>query len=134
MHEGIIVGDILDDHGNTAIWSSTDWSKATVWEKFYRFRHLNYTQRVIQNSDSSKDLADYLQRSIPEREKVMPGIRWSDDDDPLISNPIQPPIRQIALYHHLQRIILSQDEPLPRQSEILWGQKSTFLVRREYAP
>ena len=134
IREGIVVGEILDASGNTAVWTSTDWAKASVWEKFYRFRHLNYDQRVVRNPDASKDLADYLQRSIPEREQAIPTIRWAEDDEPLMSDPIQPPIRRVGLYHHLQRMILTPDEPRPRHADIVWGKNIEFLVRRDYEP
>lgn len=134
IRTGLIVGEILDGEGNTALWVSTDWAKASVWEKFYRARHLNYLQRVIQNSTASTDLADYLHSAIPHRERVEPGIRWTEDSEPKMSDPLVPPVRQIVLYHHLRRIILAPGEPLPSSSDIIWSQKSTFLVKRDYEP
>jgi hypothetical protein len=134
IHEGMVVGEILDASGNTAIWTSTEWAKASIWEKFYRFRHLNYSQRVVRNPGASKDLADYLKRSIPDREKAIPTIRWSEDDEPLMSDSIHPPIRQIVLHHHLKRMIREPDEPRPSHADILWGKNIEFLVRRDYEP
>jgi len=134
ISDGLLVGEIQDANGNNGIWTSSDWSKVSAFEKFYRFRHLNYSQRVGRNFDASNDLADYLQRSIPDREGAIPGIRWTEDNEPVISSPIAPPIRQISLYHRLRQFHIAPDEPLPAKSEIVWIQRSTFLVRRDYKP
>jgi hypothetical protein len=134
IRTGILVAEVFDHAGNNALWTSTDWSRASVWDKFVGARHLNYTQRVMRDNEACIDLVDYLRRSIPDREPVTAGLRWTEDFQPQASLPIDGPLREISLYHHLQRIVLSPGEPLPSQSEIIWTEKSTFLVKRVYEP
>jgi hypothetical protein len=132
LRNGWIVAEIRDKDGNQAIWVSTDWSKASVWQKFYGARHLNYHQRVVLRPEASRDLADYLQQAIPKKENAVPAPRWNDQFEPLPPVSFAPPIREVALYHHRQSLNLAVGEPIPEESEIVWSQKSSFLVKREY--
>lgn len=49
------------------IWSSPQWADVPAWEKFYRFRHLNYSNRIRlpANRAAARDLARYLDRQYP---------------------------------------------------------------------
>lgn len=132
LRNGWIVAELVDKNGNQAVWVSTDWSKATVWHKFYGARHLNYHQRVVLGPEASRDLADYLQRSIPGRETATASPRWDDDFELLPPTPIVSPIREVSLYHYRQSLNLAVGEPIPEESEIVWSQKNSFLVKREY--
>jgi hypothetical protein len=133
LRNGWIVAEIRDEAGQQAIWVSTDWSKASIWQKFSGARHLNYHQRVVLTPEASRDLADYLQRSIPDRETAVPSPRWNEAFELLPPSPLEPPVREVALYHHRHSLNLAVGEPIPEESEIVWSQKSTFLVKREYS-
>ena len=55
---------ILTDDGKPLGWNSPIWSEYDVWNKFYRFRHVNYFNRVpYRGKDPLDDLADYIART-----------------------------------------------------------------------
>lgn len=132
MRTGFIVGEVRDDAGNIAVWKSPDWSQESTAAKFLKFRHLNYYQRAVLNQEASNDLADYLQRSIPTREKVERGIRLTDDLTIVPSNPIVPPIKQVILHHHHPLINLAYEEPIPKPTELVTTETVRYLVKRDY--
>lgn len=134
MFHGYVVGDAIDGQGNTAFWTSPEWPKASAWQKFVDFRHMNYYHRVIGTKEGASDFADYLLRSIPDRESVQPGFRWTEDEGILRSEPIVPPVREITLYHREERINISYEELPPDPSEIVTSLTNTFLVKREQSP
>jgi hypothetical protein len=132
MRTGFIVGDVRDGVGNIAVWKSPDWSQECIAAKFLKFRHLNYYQRAVLNQEASNDLADYLQRSIPTREKVEPGIRLTEDLTIVPSDPIVLPIRQIILHHHHPLINLAYEEPIPKPTNLVTTETDRYLVKRDY--
>lgn len=132
MRTGFIVGEVRDGSGNIALWTSPDWSKEGIVAKFLSFRHLNYYQRAVLSEEASNDLADYLQRAIPTREKVEPGIRLTDDLTLVPSAPIIPPIKHIILHHHHPLINLAYEEPIPKPTELVITETDRFLVKRDY--
>ena len=133
MRTGFIVGEVRDGAGNIAVWKSPDWSQESIAAKFLKFRHLNYYQRAVLNQKASNDLADYLQRSIPTREKVEPGIRLTDDLTIVPSDPIVPPIKQVILHHHHPLINLAYEEPIPKPTELVTTETVRYLVKRDYS-
>lgn len=132
MRTGFIVGEVLDREGNSAVWKSPDWSREGVVTKFFKFRHLNYYQRVVLSQDASIDLADYLHRSIPNQETVEPGIRLTETLNIVSSDPLVPPVSRVNLYHHHPLINLSYEEPIPAPSERVTSETDRFLVKRDY--
>jgi hypothetical protein len=132
MRTGFIVGEVRDGSGNIAAWTSPDWSQQSIAAKFLKFRHLNYYQRVVLVHQASNDLADYLQRSIPTRERVEPGIRLTEDLTIVPSDPIVPPIKQVILHYHHPLINLAYEEPIPKPTELVITETDRFLVKRDY--
>ncbi|MEM7557608.1 MAG: hypothetical protein AAF394_00665 [Planctomycetota bacterium] len=58
--------DIYDEQGQRVeTWNSPYWNDVGAWEKFYKFRYLNYYTRMCSplHRTSAKDLADYLART-----------------------------------------------------------------------
>jgi len=129
-----IEAEVNDRLQHESVWRSPAWEQASVWYKFYGARHLNYYQRVGRQPLACEDFADYLRHSIPQRERVTPKIRWSEEGEILPPADLAPPIVRIRLYEYRQRVMLREGEPLPKQSETNWTQQSNFLVQREYAP
>lgn len=132
MRKGYLVGEVKDHEGNTAVWKSPDWSEESVTNKFLRFRHLNYYQRVVLHPGASIDLADYLHRSIPDRETVQPGVRWTEELTLAPSAPLVPPVGQVILYHHHPLINLAYEEPIPDRSDMVISETDRFLVKQDY--
>lgn len=133
LKNGSIVAEVCDRSGQQGTWSSPDWARTTPWEKFYRFRHMNYYQRVGLNHYAAMDLADYLHRAIPTKEHAVPAMRWSESNDLIPGVALTPPIIDIKLYQYQQRMVLSKNNPMPSQSETIWSNQNRFLLRREYS-
>jgi hypothetical protein len=61
------------DHA-VASWRSPDWSQMSGWQKFWRFRHMNYYGNVLKDGQQAAwhGLADYLARTVghPQGKKV----------------------------------------------------------------
>ncbi|MEI8212034.1 MAG: hypothetical protein WCI02_07785 [Planctomycetota bacterium] len=129
-----IVAEVLDGENQKGTWSSPEWSRSSIWEKFYRFRHMNYYQRVGRNVQASSDLADYLHRSIPDRETIIPSIRFDADYELLPPAEFVPPIRAIKVYEYKRRLLLNDGEPLPNQAETNWTNHSQLAAQRKYHP
>jgi hypothetical protein len=134
LNNGVLVAELTDRVGNTATWTSTDWQAASVWTKFYRFRHMNYQQRLPNNQAAAKDFADYLLRAVPDRERAQGNARWSQDGQMLEPAPIEPPMREVKLYKYRNTMVLEDGKPLPRFDETPWSTQINFIVRRESEP
>lgn len=133
LKNGTIVAEVTDGDRQQGTWSSPDWARATAWDKFYRFRHMNYYQRVGQNHYACSDLAAYLHRTIPAKEHAVPAMRWSEANELIPGIDLVPPMLDIKLYQYQQRMVLSGKNPMPKQSETVWSNQNRFLLRREYS-
>jgi hypothetical protein len=80
------------------------------------------------------DLVDYLQKAIPEKESVIPAIRWSESNEILPPAEIEPPITAVKLYQYRHLMLLNDENPLPKQAETIWSNQVKFLMQREYSP
>jgi hypothetical protein len=75
-----------------------------------------------------------LHRTIPGQEVAKPMIRWSETNEILPPAELVAPMVSVKLYEYRQRMVLSEENPMPNQSETMWSQQSKFLVAREYQP
>jgi hypothetical protein len=134
LNNGVLVAELTDHSGNSAVWTSIDWQEASVWTKFYRFRHMNYQQRLPNTYTAASDFADYLLRAIPAEESAVGSIRWSPDNQMLEPAAIEPPMREIKLYKYRNTMVLEEGQPLPKIDQTQWSTQINFLVRRESQP
>ena len=134
LNNGVLVAELTDHSGNPATWTSVDWQEASVWTKFYRFRHMNYQQRLPNTYTAASDFADYLLRAIPAEESAVGSIRWSPDNQMLEPAAIEPPMREIKLYKYRNTMVLEVGQPLPKIDQTQWSTQINFLVRRESQP
>ncbi|MEY4565142.1 MAG: hypothetical protein RLY14_112 [Planctomycetota bacterium] len=128
---GVIVAELIDHNRSQHAWSSIDWSQETIWQKFYRFRHMNYLQRVGNNTAACEDLADYAKRVLPNQSYNGP---WYPSIQFIEPVPLEPPVIACKLFQYEQRMVIPEDNPLPKQADTIWSTNSKFLVKREYAP
>ncbi|MFM7977171.1 MAG: hypothetical protein ACKO8U_19040, partial [Pirellula sp.] len=73
-------------------------------------------------------------RAIPNQEKAVGSIRWSDDNQMLEPAAIEPPMREIKLYKYRNTLVLEEDPALPAFEQTQWSTQINFLVRRESQP
>ena len=139
LNNGVLIAEATDNNSQTATWSSIDWTQANAWEKFYRFRHMNYLQRLPNNALAAGDFAHYLLLAIPDRETAIPNVRWSEDNQMLEPQPITPPLQEVRLYHYRDRMSLPEgtpgiDYPFPPKDETVWSTQIGFMARRAREP
>jgi hypothetical protein len=134
LNNGVIVAELSDRNGNPATWTSTDWEKASVWTKFYRFRHMNYHQRLTNTHLAAVDFAEYLRLAVPDRESAVGSIRWSKDNQMLEPAAIEPPVREVKLYKYRNSIVLEEGQALPRLEQTIWSTQINFLARSDAQP
>ena len=134
LNNSIIVAEVTDRDGNPATWSSTDWSRASVWTKFTRFRHLNYLQRIPSRIPASEDFAAYLLRSIPTKEPAQGLVRWSASNEMLPPAEVAAPVREIRLYQYRNTLLTSDENAYPIWSETPWSTQINYISRRDSKP
>lgn len=134
LNNGVIVAELTDGNGNPATWTSTDWGRASVWTKFYRFRHMNYHQRLTNTHLAAVDFAKYLLKSVPYTEPAVGSIRWSSDNQMLEPAEIEPPIQEVRLYQYRNTIVLQASQPLPSFEQTAWSTQIVFLARWAQEP
>ncbi|MFN7731334.1 MAG: hypothetical protein ACK5OB_05500 [Pirellula sp.] len=129
-----LLAELRDANDHPATWSSPEWTRASIWEKFYRSRDMNFYQRLGRNVHASSDFADYLHRAIPVRESATPSIRFDDQYEVLPMVDLAPPIQSIRLYEYQRRLLLTPGEPLPDVANTNWTNHSVLLSQRKYDP
>ncbi len=126
------VGDpspMLASDGRPLSWNSPIWLEFNSWNKFYRFRHINYFNRAAYRGDAAiEDLADYVVRTElgPEFHSLdaMPIEKDGAED----ASPIE-----LRLFMNRMQIVLPDDGSLPSPEETTWMSVSSNLVMRKYS-
>jgi hypothetical protein len=136
----------LNDQGymekETLTWNSPYWNRYSSWEKFYRFRHVNYYNRLpYREQEAANDFAEYLYRQLasppvqavsvgaPLRRAGEPatGIEWEAAGIP--ANSVE-----VHLYLNNLNIIMPDDGTLPLHDEETWMSVSRNLTIRKIQP
>ncbi len=104
-----LTADISRPDGSSEDWSSPYWQQCDAGQKFYRFREMNYFNRLSLNQYriAAQDLADYLRRSQP-------------DED-----------ASVVLFLNGLKMVDPPDGELPPPSEIVWLTYSDVIARSE---
>lgn len=113
---GWISAELVDAEQTSSSWNSPIWSEVDSWGKFYRFRHINFYNRLPQNVNllAWGDFADYLARDAEHRTHVR--------------------IAKISLYRNHLNLLRPEDGSLPSRDEEMWTTSSEFLTQRIYQP
>lgn len=118
---------LLAPDGKPQIWNSPFWSEFDAWDKFYRFRHVNYFNRIpYQMQIAIDDLTDYVARA-----KLGSDFHYVESD-PLVGPNNSPPIELRLSLTRLQ-IVLPDDGSLPSPEETTWMSVSSILAKRKYS-
>lgn len=96
--------------GRTLNWDSTLWSRATTWDKFVGFRHINYFNRCFQAwcIPGRQDFLEYL-------------ARHSGED-----------LQSIQLHLNRMDLIMPDDGTLPPREEAEWRLISEPWISEEF--
>ncbi len=122
-------------------WNSPIWRSVGPWEKFYRFRTLNYFNRMPPtHMRKIEDFGDYLVRQlVGEHLRPVPidlltkrkreaeqsgGSELTEDSDEVV----------LKLFSNHLQIVMPEDGTLPPPEEIIWLSVGENLLLRTYAP
>lgn len=96
--------------GQVNHWTSPEWRHVGRWEKFYRFRELNFYSRLrnLQNRPGAEDFAKYLAR-------IETPSSGSDSEAELISSGV--------------RLIIPIEGGIPDPDEVTWMLYSETIAR-----
>lgn len=130
INNGTIIAEIEDKNHRRFQWSSPDWSKQSVWCKFYEFRQINYFQRLPYYPLACENLADYLHRTIPQQQTVTPIIDLTPTGNDLTAREFTPPIRQFNLYHAKFELMTHDGPGLPSTEEVFWSYQMRLLLHQ----
>lgn len=109
-----LTAGVYDAQGNRLEdWSSPYWPTVPSWEKFLRFRHLNYFNRVSlpKNQLATTDLAEYLSRTV----------------GPVDSNGHPERVR-VELHSNNVEMVPLEKGPFPPPEEVVWVTQSKWLA------
>lgn len=118
------------------LWNSPIWSRASVAEKFHRFRHLDFYNHLPGAPEEVRgDFANYVAR-------VMLGPEYRpliDEEAGANANPTADSVPQSAaielrMFSNRMEIVMPDDGSLPAPDETTWMSVSRLLVSRRYAP
>lgn len=112
VNNGGLSADLYLADGTQLLWNSRSWARASTWQKFVGFRHVNYYNRVAlpRYTPAADDFVDYL-------------VRQTDD-----------PVAQIKLYQNKMTFVPLEGGSLPARDELPWNFSSQLVARRSYAP
>lgn len=123
---------ILTPEDKPLSWNSPIWSEYSAWNKFYRFRHMNYFNRATnRGKDVLDDLADYIAH-----EKLGPEFHYVDMQtnkriDKRPKDESDGPI-ELRLSKNGLKIVLPEDGSFPSRDETTWVYVGSGLGMRKY--
>lgn len=93
-----ISADMQTKDGQTVHWDSPLWSRATGWDKFVQFRHINYYNRIFQSwcMAGARDFIKYLFKTFDQ------------------------PLESVQLHINRMDLIMPEDGSLPPRDEAEW--------------
>lgn len=111
LNNAYITAKSEDTAGNFRYWDSPDWKKTSTLDKFLRFRHMNFYNRIYLpgNSLAMNDFANYLVR------KEFPNG-----------------VEKVKFERMALTMILPESGTLPSREETLWISSTSFLTERHF--
>ncbi len=112
INNGWLTAELTTKDGRSIQWDSPHWSKSGIVDKFVRFRHINYYNRLplLWNLKATDDFMDYLARQSGQE------------------------IARVKLYRNHMRLQMPEDGSLPVREEAEWQFLSELWVQREITP
>jgi len=113
LNNAVLSAEFEDEEGNTKYWDSPDWKHVGTLEKFYRFRYLNFYNRIHldRNAPALKDFCDNLARNESESAVV-----W------------------LKIFRNSTTMLAPDDGGMPNRNDAIWVSRSDFLTERRYDP
>lgn len=118
--------EYVNDSGELVTWNSPYWASVGTWEKFYRFRYLNFYSRLQLNHNAvaAGDFAQFLRRSGAGQESAETAGDYEADPSGTL------PKGEVRLFVSGLRLVIPEDGSLPPRDEALWVSFSEVLGER----
>ncbi len=136
VDNGWFSADLTDKEGNRFTWNSPHWVQTNSWDRFYKFRHLNFYNRLhlLHNAPAVNDFSDYLARTI----STDPKNRTVDITTELPKSEPNPsdrssPVREVKVYKISKLMMLTEEGTLPTRDETIWTLRTELLSKKEYS-
>jgi hypothetical protein len=117
-------------------WNSPLWVKASPWEKFYGFRHVNYFNRLPHtHMQKVEDFGDYITRN-QLGTHYRPVVTSVDSSEMPIepSDDVRPNTVVLKLFYNRLNIAMPDDGTLAGPEETVWVSVGESLLVRQYRP
>ncbi len=113
LNNASLSAEFEDDKGNTKYWDSPDWKHVETFEKFYRFRYVNFYNRIHldRNARALKDFCDYL-----------------------AENESEAAVVRLKIFRNSTTLLAPDDGIMPNRDDAIWVSRSDFLTERRYDP
>ncbi len=119
----------LASNGKPQSWNSPVWSSTNSWKKFYRFRHINYFNRVVYRGNNVvNDLADYVARM-----ELGPDCHFAETITVDGVHAQEAETVELRLSLNRLQLVMPDDGSLPSPEETTWMSLSSNLALRKYA-
>ena len=119
----------LASNGKPQSWNSPIWSSFSAWTKFYRFRHINYFNRVAyRGKNVIDDLADFIART-----ELGPEFHFTAANSVDSVNTDDAHAIELRLFKNRLELVLPDDGSLPSPEETIWMSLSSNLALRKYS-
>ena len=107
-----ITAEVRTKDGQMLTWDSPLWVRASVWDKFVQFRHVNYYNRIFQSwcSQAAYDFMDYRMRQC--------------DEEP----------DSIQMHINRMNLVMPEDGSLPKRDEAEWSLTTEPWIREKSGP
>ncbi|MCA9128630.1 MAG: hypothetical protein KDB22_16195 [Planctomycetales bacterium] len=128
LNNAWLSADLYAPDSTLQTWNSTYWGTEGTWDKFYRFRHMNYDIRIaFAKKPVIEDFADFVARQMigPSARPVQ--LAGSS------TTQTEAKTWTLNLYRNVLNLSLPQDGTLPRPEEATWISSSQLLVTRSYS-
>lgn len=111
LNNAYITAEIEDLVGDRKYWDSPDWKTTGTLDKFLRFRHMNFYNRIYLpgNSLAVKDFMNHLVRN----------------DFPMV-------VEKIKLERTAMSMVLPEPGTLPSREETIWISNTSFLAEKDF--
>ena len=111
LNNAYITAEIEDLVGDRKYWDSPDWKKTGSVEKFLRFRHMNFYNRIYLPGNS---------------------LAVNDFVNHLVRNDFSLVVEKLKLERTAMTMVLPEPGTLPSREETIWISTTSFLTERDF--
>jgi hypothetical protein len=131
--------DVTAPDGTQQTWNSTYWSETSSWERFRRYRFINYNNRIASVDKAAADnFADYMAcQLISPDARPLPATESEETANSGQNAGLESHegrVWRLSVYRNLFTLSLPEDGSFPLREEAIWLSTSRNLTLRQYLP